>query len=205
MEITGLRERTIINYNDTIRQFVWFVGIEYIDEIDRDNILAFLAKGNVTKTTRQNRLKALRAVFVRWSSQKPMERDFWDDIEIKVDYEAKQGTTEAELHMLFHLMDFNKSTQFRDATAMMLIWETGIRVSTVAGIEKDMVDFERLLIDFPGRIMKNHKPLTLPISEQMAKMMQEVIRLNQDINPESKYLFITERGTNMYKKTIPTS
>lgn len=199
MKVTGLRPRTIDNYRYNIKRFAEYNEIHFIDEINREHILMYISAGNVSNTTAQNRLKSLRAVFLRFAKKELMTTSFWDDIKVKVNKEIKHSSTESELYMLLHLLDFEMFAQFRDAVGMMTIWETGVRIGTVSRLEKKMIDFENKLIHIDGSIIKNHKGISLPISTELSSMIKTLIETNESINPKSPYLFITERGTPLQK------
>ncbi|EJP85987.1 hypothetical protein IC1_04405 [Bacillus cereus VD022] len=61
---------------------------------------------------------------------------------IKVDTPVKEGATERQINILLSVFDLTRFLDLRDATAILLMYQTGIRVGTLAQLEHKHVDLE---------------------------------------------------------------
>lgn len=57
---------------------------------------------------------------------------------------------------------------FRDATAIKLIYKTGIRIRTLGELRELDIYFKNLCLSLDDSILKNHKFSKLPIDEELA-------------------------------------
>lgn len=127
-----------------------------------------------------------------------LKRDFWSQIKIKADTEVKKGTTKDEIKEIITKLDFNNYAQFRDGVCILLMWETGVRIGTIAGLTFDMVDTEEELIRFEGKIMKNHQALTLPVTKVLLGLIIKLYEINSKSFDEKNFLFISTGGVESY-------
>lgn len=213
METMGYRQRTIDDYSYHFERYCRTQGIVYLHEMDRENLMKYLALNNVKDTTRQIRLKAVRAVLNKMLDRKLIDDKFWNGIRVRTEHEFKEGITEKELTELLGELDFTDYVQYRDACTFALIWETGVRIGTVAKLTKGMIDFDEKLIHFSGETMKNRIPLTMPISPMLVKMMVHLIRWSDEVRgnitdrvftsstkPDSDYTHVFSLRVVRYKK-----
>lgn len=204
MRILGKRPRTIHDYRIHSKNMCKINGIEYIDEITRDCLLKFISytkQESISDVSKQTRLRCMKAILNRFLNKGLIELNFWKDISVTVNTEIKEGTTEQEVFKLISLLDFSNYAQFRDATAILLLWETGVRLGSLAGLESHMIDYETHIINFSGAIMKNHRALKLPISEELCEMLSHLIECNEMIknrnDVETDLVFLTQNGNSI--------
>ncbi len=174
MLVLGYRERTIEDYKYHFTRMVELSKITHLKDLDRETLLMYLRLNNVKSSAKIIRLKAIRSVLNRMYKKQLLPYDFWSTIRIVEDFEIKEGIKEKELIELIKHLDFDNFVEYRDACVFILVWETGVRLSTVSKLKKDMIDHEKLLINFTGDIMKNHVPLTLPISKNLSEMLKHL-------------------------------
>src|SRR5699024_3069562 len=123
---------------------------------------------------------------------------FYKNIVIKVNEEVKEGATAEDIERLISCLDLTDFFQLRDATAVLLVWHTGIRAKTVSQLRIQDIDLEQQLMICPQSIMKNHQRLVMPLSDQLTELLRVLIQ--QDIAIINKqeldidYLFFTKRG-----------
>lgn len=203
MRLNGNRERTIEDYVKYTLDFKSKTNCEYISEINVMKIYEWFETMNVKNSTRRIRFKSLSAVLTRFSDNGWIENKFWKSIRIKVDEEIKQPAKEEDIELLMGLLDFSNFFQLRDACAILMMWQTGIRVKTLSLLNERNIDFNNKTLMLDGDIMKNHKISKLPLSEELVKMLEVLINQNSVVRKRTKkrntLIFITQRGESIQK------
>lgn len=203
MEIGGSRPRTIESYEYVFNDFTKRTNLRYVDEIDANSIYDYLNELNVASTTKLLRLKSIKAVLSRFFDNRWIEFKFWRTIQIKIDKKVKTGAKENNVEILLSLIDKTRFIGFRDTVAIMLMYRTGIRIRTLGELRERHIDFERLLLDMDGAILKNHDYLKLPLDEQLAALLQTLIEQNKKVcknyGEHNDYVFITQNGKGINK------
>lgn len=86
----------------------------------------------------------------------------------------------------------------RDATAILLMYKTGIRVSTLANLEEKHIDLSDKLLRLNGDILKNRESLLLPFDNVLGRMLDVLMKQNKAIRSQyqkdNNYVFITKQG-----------
>lgn len=203
MRLNGNRERTIEDYVKYTLDFKSKTNCEYISEINVMKIYEWFETMNVKNSTRRIRFKSLSAVLTRFSENGWIENKFWKSIKIKVDEEIKQPAKEEDIELLMGLLDFSNFFQLRDACAVLMMWQTGIRVKTLSLLNERNIDFNNKTLMLDGDIMKNHKISKLPLSDELVKMLEILINQNSVVRKRTKkrntLIFITQRGDSIQK------
>lgn len=206
MEMSGLRPRTMKEYNYTFNRFISAFDLVYVDEITVDKIYEWLHQlGDISNYSKLNRLKSLTALFNRFHENGWIEKRFWKDVKIKVDKKVKEAANENDLNILLSLLDTSKYVGFRDTVAILLLYRCGIRIHTLALLEERHIDFNTNTLVLSGDIMKNHKVLKLPIDDELAELLKRLIKQNDIIRKHYKernqYVFVTNRGKTIVENS----
>lgn len=153
---------------------------------------------NVKNTTKLTRLKCFKAFLGRCFDNGWLANKFWRSVNVKVDYEIKEGATDEDFNLLLSVLDYSKFIELRNAVAILLMYCCGSRIGTMARMKEKHVDLINQRLQLDGEVMKNHKVLILPIDEQMSYLLQVMIQQNRLIRDEYKEvnnnLFITIKG-----------
>lgn len=207
METTGYRPRTISDYTLHVTHFAEVTGVETLEELEAAHIYDWLASMNVSNQTKLTRLKCLKAFLGRCFDNGWLQSNFWRAIVIRVDSAVKQGSAAKDIELLLQLLDLSDFVQFRDATAILLMSQTGLRVSTVAQLESKHIDLPQKLLKIGGGLLKNHQQMFLPISDDLARMLAILLRQNDEVRryygANNDYVFITKYGGSIV--TSPTN
>ncbi|MBE1557037.1 site-specific recombinase XerD [Filibacter limicola] len=205
MRITGFRSRTISDYSLHMSKFQQLTGIKYLDEITTDTIYEWLGSMNVKNSTKLVRLKCLKAILGKFFDNGWIDFKFWKTINIKVDKNIKKGSTANDINVLLSLLNLNSFAGLRDAVAILTLYKTGVRINTLGQIEEKHIDFEEMVINLDGAILKNHEFLKLPIDDQMINLLRVLIKQNNKIrqrnNQSNQFIFLTAKGTTIHSKT----
>lgn len=201
MRIAGNRPRTIESYEYIFKQFVQMNSIEYVEQINIDSIYNYLGSLDVSQRTKLIRLKSTKAVLSKFHNNGWIKERFWNNIQIKIDKEVKKGAKESDIDRLLQLIDKTTFIGFRDACAVMVMYKTGIRIRTLGELRERHIDFTNLCLNLDGSTLKNHKFLKLPITQELADMLQMLIKLNAGIRDyygtDNSHVFITQNGLPM--------
>nr|WP_239693118.1 site-specific integrase [Bacillus haynesii] len=100
--------------------------------------------------------------------------------------------------MLLSLLDLTDFVQLRDATALLLMYKTGMCVETLANLKEEHIDFNGALLRLSGEIVKNREPLLLPYDETLVQLLSVLVNKNDEIRraykKDNKFVFITKYG-----------
>lgn len=201
MRSTGRRPRTIESYEYIFNQFVEAAGVKYVHDIDSDGLYRYIERLNVGLSTKLIRLKTVKAVLSRFFDNGWLPHKFWTNINIRTDKEVKQSADEADIELLLNVIDKSSFTGFRDAVAILLLYRTGIRITTLGNLREKHIDFDRLELNLDGSIMKGRTLLKLPIDQQIADNLKRLILENDKVREHygltNDYIFITFRGNGI--------
>ncbi|GAE93808.1 phage-related integrase/recombinase [Gracilibacillus boraciitolerans JCM 21714] len=124
---------------------------------------------------------------------------------LKVEEDAFKPLTDEEIKRLLNTPNIEYYAQFRDLVAMYLILDTGIRSSELFDMKISNVDFKSRCIILPGAITKNRKPRVLPLSNQVLRLVMELMQ-EVKANFDTEYLFVSNFGErympNSFRKRL---
>jgi integrase len=101
---------------------------------------------------------------------------------------VREYLTDAEVAKLITAAGFNRHAH-RDATAILLGYRHGLRAVELVGLQWDAIDFGRGQIHVNRA--KNGAPAVHPL---LGRELRALRRLKRDQEPESPYIFTSERG-----------
>jgi len=207
MEASGLRERTMSDYEIYVKHFAEVTGATSLEEINADHIYEWLSSMDVSNQTKLTRLKCLKAFLGRCFNNGWLTSNFWRNIKIKVDSPVKEGATDREIRILLSLLDLSKFVELRDATAILLMYQTGIRIGTLTQLETKHVNLEDQILRIDGGLIKNHQSIYLPFDDVLTRLLTALIEQNELIRSDNRtnndFLFITKNGGKV--ATSPTN
>lgn len=203
MEISGLRPRTISDYERHVTHFVKITETQVVEELTVDHIYTWLASMKVSNQTKLTRLKCLKAFLMRCFYNGWITTNFWRQVNIKVSTPVKEGATEREVQVLLSLLDLGDFVQLRDATAILTMYQTGLRSNTVAQLRNEHVDLSENLFKVDGALLKNHERIHLPFDDTLARLLAALMKQNDLVRHEKRtkneLLFITQHGQSVLR------
>ena len=210
LTLNGRRERTIVDYNYQFKKFATDTNINYLHEINTDKLYEWLSlMEDVSTVTKQNRIKTIKAVLGKCFENGWYHTNFWKSIQIKVDKKFKKGANENDLSVLLTLLDTSTFVGFRDTVAILVLFRCGIRSNTLGLLEEKHIDFNTNTLVLSGDIMKNHNLLKLPIDNQLAELLKQLLKQNEIIRKHYKqnnsYVFLTSTGKTINGKSPSNS
>lgn len=202
MKIAGRRPATIQDYERHVAHYQQSTGHVYLDEICINSLYEWLGNMPVSNATRLIRLKCFKAFLSKCRENNWIQQNFWKDVQIKVDKKVKPAATEEEVSALINTLDFSNYFELRDAAAILLMFRTGIRLSTLAKLEERHLDFNENTLNLTGDTLKNHETLKIPFDDYLSAVLQLLIKQNKKIREAAKQrnslIFITKDGTSVF-------
>lgn len=190
-------QKTIQNYDHYLTRLVDFAGDIQIGDIDAElvrkwrlwlNRLGTNTSDELGKTTQNYHLIALRS-FLKYCAKRDLPALAPAKIEL-ARTRRKQVTflSEDELARLFEQPDLNTLAGARDRAILELLFSSGLRVSELAGLDRDHINLKRREFMVRG---KGQKDRPIFISPEAAKWVEHYLNKRQDT---AKPLFVRYSG-----------
>lgn len=209
MRSSGMRERTVHDYETYVFDFIRKTNIEFLLAIDADSIYDWLSQMNVKDTTKRIRLKCFCAFLGKCFNNGWLSDMFWRNISIRVDEPIKEGATDDDIFNILRQLDLTDFIELRDAAAILTMYQTGIRLATLSALEERHIDLENSLLRLDGAILKNRKVILLPFDGRLQKIFEVLIEQNriirQEKSVENSFVFITHQGKGIVNEDSPKS
>lgn len=199
---TGRRKATVETYDYSFQRYIVAAGIKYVDDITADSLHVFIeSMDDLSLTTKRFRLKSVKAVLLRFFENGWLLEMFWRRIDIRIDKDVKEGADIADLAYLIEAIDKKTFTGFRDVVAILLMYKTGIRITTLAKLRNYHIDFDAQELRLDGTVMKNRKPLNLPLDDMLCEQLR-LLRVHSDTvrrhnRKRNDFVFISRLGDNL--------
>lgn len=144
------------------------------------------------------RIRTLRAFF-NWCYRNGKIRvNVVQDVKLqKVDQDTIIAFTSAQVKQLLSIPDRSTFSGFRDYVMMMILLDTGLRVSELLSLREEDVNFTELLLTVPWEKAKTRKTRSVPISKKVAKLLAELIQENRDFGSDARKLFYSAYGNEL--------
>ncbi len=197
--------KTVEEYNDDLRAFEKFfkeadTGLSWnsIDaDIIRDWMEHMMDKGNAA-TSINRRLSALRS-FYRFALARGMvTKDPAHGITgPKKEKPLPQFLKENEINALLDekMWNFDDYINVRARTIIMIFYETGLRVSELAGLDDNMADTANCSLKVTG---KRNKQRIIPFGEELKRAIEQYRTIRDNQVPKlSQALLLTRTGERM--------
>lgn len=207
----NMSPQTILTYESSLRDFESFFkeldGNLDWTSVDTDVIRDWLAKmlDEGKKATSVNTaLSAVRSFFRFALLRKLVEKDPAHQLEgPKKSKPLPQFVREGEMDNLLDRMEWGENyKEVRARTILLLLYETGIRVSELIGLDDADVDFDAGQLKVTG---KRNKQRVVPFGEELAAAIRQYVQLrNEQVSGQSAALLQTEKGERMRRAQVYT-
>jgi site-specific recombinase XerD len=205
----GLATNTLLAYRDAIKLLVCFAADTLrksadelsVEEIDETLVLAFLdhleTVRSCTPRTRNARLAAIRVFFAFIAREEPvllLQCQRIRTIPLKrTEHKTVEYLEEGEMQALFDAVDVNARTAARDKALLLLLYNTGARVSEIVGIKiKDLrLRGAAAQVSLLG---KGNKHRSCPLWPETAQALQAYLKVRNPQDPAAEQLFLNTNG-----------
>ena len=205
-----LAQPSVRNYLNDLASFMEFQAeCGTIDRVQSPNrfvlrqYLAWLAAAGYVRSSISRKLTALR-IFSRWLlDNNAVSRDETDSVQPpKLPKRLPAVASEQEVERLLMSPDTNTPLGARDLTLLELIYGTGVRVSEVAAMDVESVDFPKREIRVMG---KGSKPRIVMFGGRAAGLLKtylERVRGTLSTRQSEPALFLNRFGTRLSARGI---
>ena len=205
-----LAQPSVRNYLNDLASFMEFQAeCGTIDRVQSPNrfvlrqYLAWLAAAGYVRSSISRKLTALR-IFSRWLlDNNAVSRDETDSVQPpKLPKRLPTAASEQEVERLLMSPDTNTPLGARDLTLLELIYGTGVRVSEVAAMDMESVDFPKREIRVMG---KGSKPRIVMFGGRAAGLLKtylEGVRGTLSARQSEPALFLNRFGTRLSARGI---
>ncbi|MEC0721780.1 tyrosine-type recombinase/integrase [Bacillus haynesii] len=209
-ETENYRERTINDYRNYFAEFMEMTGIMPTDSITdvtedhlRSYISTMLKKRNLSPVTVNIRLGGIKSIFSRLTergliNESPAQRV----TKLRVDETSVKMLTDSQVRRFFKMIDKTTFSGFRDFVAFLLSLKCGLRSNELEGLEPEDLDFDNLVIMLPGAINKNRKNRMVPMTEQVAEELKQLLTEMTEYFGTFTHVFVNQYGEKLAKDSL---
>ncbi len=204
----GLSVNTILAYRDAAKLLLCYaadtlnksVAELYVEDINESCVLKFLDCLEMTKKcssrTRNARLAAVKSLFAFISREEPVlivQCQQIQSIPLKrTKYRLIQYLEEKEMQAMLYAVDINSSNGARDQALLLLLYNTGARVSEIAGIK-----LNDLQLDGSAQVKlmaKGKKERSFPLWPETVLALKNYINTRSPKHIDTKFIFLNSNG-----------
>lgn len=200
----NLREGTIKHYLESYRQIIKYLDEDLLlSDINKKTFENFIIKvksnkdvNSQTLNTYARDLKTIIYFFMKQEYVKTFK------IELpRVDKKPIETYTDEELAILLKKPNFKKCefTEYRNYVITAFFLSTGIRLTSLVNIKIRDLSLSEEIVNIMHT--KNRKPLTIPLNDEIIKILREYLTYRQYQNEED-YLFCNIYGKQLTKSAI---
>ena len=198
----GLSTQTAKNYLDDLKQFIAYIDKQYVEELEGDDLEAFLKyqiSSGLSIATSLRRLSSIRSFFLFLKRENYYAGEIADIPSIKKPEHLPNCLSVEEVEMLLDAPDMTKESGIRDKAMLELMYASGLRVSELLNLEKSKLNIKRGIVTIYGKGAKERK---VPVGDfalsYVVKYIDEV-RVNNK-GASSKYLFLNREGKSLSRQ-----
>ncbi len=204
--------QTVKAYDADLRQFVsWLrnqgiTGLKEASELLPKQIRSFWAERRSNGLSAQSMKRAqsaMRGFFKYAMKHRLIEKNPMSAMESpKSQRPLPKALSETDVTMLINSPETENIFGLRDRAMFEVLYGSGLRVSELAGLTRDQIDYDNLLLRVTG---KGSKERIIPMTEAAAKVLKDYLgRLFSEI-PESRntdQIFVNKSGCQISTRSI---
>lgn len=204
----GLAGNTILAYRDAVKLLLCHASETlkksivdiYVEDINEYCILKFLDHLEQThrcKTrTRNARLAAIKSLFAFISREEPdliVQCQQIQAIPLKrTEHRAIKYLEDKEIQTMLDAVDINSPTGIRDQALLLLLYNTGARVSEIAGLKLD--DLQLAGSAQIKLVAKGNKERSFPLWAETVVALRNYLRKRNPKQSDTNYIFLNNNG-----------
>ncbi len=198
--------RTLRAYADDIQQFIEWVGKNRVDwdnpvkftRMDIEGFMHYLAGHNMTGVTRVRKLASIRKFFACLNENNILSANPANTVK---GARREEKTPSILYKEQYKALLYEASDNLRDYAIIMTFLQTGIRLSELANLKIDDLDFENKLLTV--RQGKGKKDRQIPLVDEEIKALRNYIRYrNTELVLDDEILFLAKNGTSLNVSSI---
>lgn len=193
---------TVRNYTMDLKEFALFTPeLASIDRKTFREYIAHLSSEGKSKKTIARKVSALRSFFKYLHARKLIPSNPMQDIELpKLERKIPSCLTQKQIEVLFAQPDISTLLGLRDRALMELLYSSALRVSEIAGLNREDLDFSGHTLRIRGKGKKERvRPLTACAVKWLKKYLEE-----RDLHPfnDLHAVFLNRFGKRLTTRSI---
>ena len=187
--------RTVTAYSDDVIQFVaWLkteIDLDRVDEVQREDIEAFLAHLGVngsTGTSRRRKLCALRGFFTCLSDHGHMSHN---PVQSVANPKAEEHTPQILYRHEYKALLYEARDNPRDLAVLQVFLQTGVRVGELCALTVDDIDLKGK--ELTVRQGKGLRDRVIPLTQDVCQALEQYLPARRP--SDHMNLFLTKYGT----------
>jgi integrase/recombinase XerD len=205
----GLAVNTIMAYRDAIKLLLCYAAdtlnrsVEElcVEEIDESLLLGFLdhleTGRGCTPRTRNARLAAIRALFGFIAREEPSLLLHCQTIRTiplkRTQHKTVDYLEENEMQALLNMVELNSRNGVRDNALLLLLYNTGARVSEIVGL--NVADVRLYGTPHVKLLGKGQKYRSCPLWPETVEALHDYLKHRTPKNPAAQQLFLNANGS----------
>ena len=199
--IENLSSRTIKHYKENLNYFFRFKQVECIEDYTKSdvaNYILYMKSLGISDNTINTRLRSIKVLFKFASAEYAIELPTIKLL--KVDKKVKDTHSTDELKKLLEIPSKSNFVQYRNYVMVNFFIGTGARLSSVANVKIQDIDFSNNSITF--NTSKNRESYRIPLAKHLADILAEYIQI---LPTGTEFLFTKKNGTQLTNIAIQQS
>ncbi len=204
-------DNTILAYQNDLDQFYTFIKDHYniinIKDVNYSIIrswLVFLMENSISARSINRKLTSLKSFYKFLVKEGEVEINPMNKvISPKTPKKLPQFVEKGKMEMLFNSIDFGEGfSAIRDRFILELFYATGMRLSELVNLKVSDINFNNSTIKVLG---KRNKERLIPYNVFIKSLIQEYLdERGRNFNKlkEEEYLFVTDKGNQIYHKLV---
>jgi len=198
--------KTLRAYGDDLQQFLAWVGKNRVDfdiptrfsRGDIEGFMQYLAAQRMTGVTRVRKLAAIRKFFMFLEENRILAANPAHTVKGARREEKEPNILYKEQ---YKALLYEASDNIRDYAIIQTFLQTGIRLSELANLRVDEVDFEHRILTV--RQGKGKKDRQIPLVDDAVKALRNYMRYrNTQLILDDEILFLAKNGTSLNVSTV---
>ncbi|MBT0952069.1 tyrosine-type recombinase/integrase [Bacillus velezensis] len=201
------RDRTINDYRKYWAEFTEVVGIMPSDNVTvitedhlRSYITTMLNIRDLSPVTINIRLGGIKSILSRMTKRGLLNENPAKRVtKLRVDEKTIKMLTDSQVRRFFKMIDKDTFPGFRDYVAFLIALKCGLRSNELEGLKPEDIDFDNLVIMLPGAVNKNRKNRMVPMTEQVAEEMRQLLTEMTEYFGTFTHVFVNQYGEKIAK------
>ncbi|WP_255288660.1 tyrosine-type recombinase/integrase [Bacillus cereus] len=181
---------------NTIRKFLYYLKNDHIKHKNNHCVKEEYKSVGVSVSYTNTIMKHMRAFYNFLIEEDYMQTNPFTKIK---SLKEAQDTIEAlsidQLKTLLKQPNQRTYAGFRDYVLMMLLADTGMRISEALNLQQEDIDFKTNIIELEVTNTKNHKTRYVPISQKTSRLLRELLVEIEEFN--TLHIFNTVYGNTI--------
>jgi len=208
----GLARNSVISYSSDLRHFAEYLtkhNIARPEEVTRDTLLDYLGECRETgmeSTTLARRLVSLKLFFRFLADESLIKQDpsqLMDSPKLWSILPDFLSEAEVDAMLAVHSPESDDPLEIRDRAIMEVFYASGLRVSEVAGMPVNAIDFDTEMLRITGKGSKTRfVPIARPALQILRRYLAKARPLLTEKNPAIPYCFVSYRGKKIDRERL---